>query len=129
MSNGVASHPFNASPSDTHIPDDLSILPLDSTSTQGQNLSIFPLDTTTSIQGQNLSIFPLDTTTMQNGNLSNLPLDTTNFSTLTQAGDVSHYQALVSSMAPDSVQTSLAKFHDIVCTLVRNYATMTAQVQ
>ena len=35
----------------------------------------------------------------------------------------------MSSGAPGSLQAGLSKFHDIVCTLVRNYTTTTAQVQ
>ena len=112
---------------DASISGQVPSLPLDAgSSTQlPDNLSILPLDTTTATLAQdpNLSAPPQDTTM---ANLSIFPLDATGVSTSAPAADVS-YQSLVTS-GPGSLQTGLSKFHDIVCTLVRNYTTATAQV-
>ena len=72
-------------------------------------------------------MLPPDTTT-QGANLSTYPLDATAVSATALAPDAS-YQELMSSGAPGSLQAGLSKFHDIVCTLVRNYTTTTAQVR
>ncbi len=153
--------PFSVSPINQDAVDDLSILPLDTTTastaqnhglipfpmdatTQDHDLSILPLDTTTASTAQNhglipfpmdattqdhgLSILPLDTTVTHSVNVSNLSFDNTNTSTMVQAGDVSEYQTLLTSLDPASVQSSLSHFHDIVCTLVHDYTSATAQV-
>ncbi len=100
----------SSTPQAPQVPGDLSILPLDTTS-------------------QSLSILPLEATAMQSMNLSNLPQDTTGVSVGAEAeGGVSLNQSFLSSIDPNSLQINLARFHDIVCTLVRNYTTASAQV-
>lgn len=166
--------PEDPDTSEAHAPGDLSIFPLDTTTssapdlstlpqdtvpTSVPNLSVFPLDMTTATTVPNQSMYPLDGTSLNlsnlsldtasatpvpnqsmypldstsvtvpldttDGNLSNLPLDSTGDP---HQGGTAVPSLATSSQDPESLQASLFKFHDIVCTLVRNYTTATAQV-
>ena len=121
--------------STSHLP----ALPMDPTTSTPQapasgDLSIFPLDSTT----QSLSMLPLETTTTSTAAAAAAAqgvgpfLDASTLSAMPQVvvgGDLSLQQSLLSSADPNLLQLSLSKFHDVVCTLVRNYTTATAQVR